>query len=151
MRRETTSKKTLTRPTSGTTGAENAMNNRTIRLTHAALVTSCLTDAIDFYVDVLGLTLRVKEEDPIRKGRMRAMLMDAAGIDVIEIIEITEMSHTSIPGRGAIHHIGFSLPERDWHSLRSRLDALGYPYQEVQRRLFIRDADHVVLEVEVHH
>jgi glyoxylase I family protein len=82
---------------------------------------------------------------------MRAMLMDTARIDVIEIIEIPEMAHSSIPGRGAIHHIGFSLPERAWHSLRSRLDALGYPYQEVQRRLFIRDADHVVLEIEVHH
>ena len=134
-----------------TTVAEGQIDHRAIRLTHAALVTSCLDDAINFYVDVLGLALRVKEEDPIRKGRMRAMLMDAAGVDVIEIIEITEMSHTSIPGRGAIHHIGFSLPERDWHSLRSRLDALGYPYQEVQRRLFIRDADHVVLEIEVHH
>lgn len=127
------------------------VDQRAIRLTHAALVTTSLDDAIRFYVDVLGLVLRVREEDPIRKGRMRAMLMDAAGIDVIEIIEIPEMAHTSIPGRGAIHHIGFSLPEREWHSLRSRLDALGYPYQEVQRRLFIRDADHVVLEIEVHH
>ena len=120
-----------------------------IRLTHAALVTSTLDPSIRFYVDVLGLHLRVKEEDPLRPGRMRAMLTDVEGNDIIELIEFHEMPHASVPGRGAIHHVGFCLPKRDWHALRSRLDAAGYPYQEIENRLFIRDADSVVLEIEV--
>ncbi|MBX2822795.1 MAG: VOC family protein [Rhodothermaceae bacterium] len=120
-----------------------------IRLTHAALVTSTLENSIHFYVNVLGLRLRCKEEDPLRPGRMRAMLTDKDEQDIIELIEFPEMPHASVPGRGAIHHVGFCLPQRDWHALRSRLDAAGYPYQEIENRLFIRDADSVVLEIEV--
>jgi|GEM_PF-427521 len=120
-----------------------------IRLTHTALVTSTLENSIHFYVNVLGLRLRVKEEDPLRPGRMRAMLTDKDERDIIELIEFPEMPHASVPGRGAIHHVGFCLPQRDWHALRSRLDAAGYPYQEIENRLFIRDADSVVLEIEV--
>ena len=136
------------------TNIDNKTNGKTkptapIRLTHAALVTSALENSIHFYVNVLGLQLRVKEEDPLRPGRMRAMLADKDEQDIIELIEFPEMPHASVPGRGAIHHVGFCLPQRDWHALRSRLDAAGYPYQEIENRLFIRDADSVVLEIEV--
>ena len=119
-----------------------------IRLSHAAVMTTHLHAAVSFYCDVLGLSLRQREEDPIRKGRMRAMLMDAHGSDVLEIIEMSEMSHPSIPGKGGIHHIGFTLPVDEWHGLRSRLDAKGYSYQEIEGRIFVRDADGLVLEIE---
>ncbi len=119
-----------------------------LRLTHAAIMTARLDDSMAFYRDVLGLKLRVIEDDPIRKGRRRALLMDAEGRDLVEIIEMTEMAHPSIPGRGGIHHIGFTLPARDWHSLRSRMDARGYAYQEIDGRLFVRDADGLILEIE---
>ena len=120
----------------------------TIRLTHAALMTKNLKEAVAFYTNVLGLSLKIEEEDPIRKGHRRALLCDVSGIDVIELIEYTDLQHASVPGHGAINHIGFRLPARNWLSLRSRLDTSGYPYQEVEGRLFIRDADEVVLEVE---
>ncbi len=119
-----------------------------IQLTHAALMTKDLQEAIAFYTDVLGLALKVEELDPIRKGHRRAMLVDASGQEVIELIEYPALQHASVPGHGAINHIGFRLPARNWQSLRSRLDTLGYPYQEVENRLFLRDADEVVLEVE---
>lgn len=119
-----------------------------IRLDHAAVMTTQLEAAIDFYAGILGLSLRIIEDDPIRKGLRRAMLIDHHGLDVIELIEMTEMAHPSIPGRGALHHLGFRLPQTDWHALRSRLDATGYPYQEIQHRLFLRDADGLVLEIE---
>ena len=129
--------------------AQRAINTGPIRLTHAALVTSNLEDAIQFYVEILGLTLRIQEEDPLRPGRQRAMLTDYEGGDVIELISFPEMPHTSVPGRGAIHHVGFCLPQRNWHALRSHLDTVGHPYQEVENRLFIRDTDSVVLEIEM--
>ena len=119
-----------------------------IRLTHAAIVTANLDRSIAFYTDILGLALRVKEEDPLRKGRQRAMLVDAAGVDVIEAIEFPEMPHASITGRGAIHHIGFRLPQQHWIKLRLHLDTVQYPYKEVEGRLFVRDADGIVLEIE---
>lgn len=119
-----------------------------VRLDHASVMTTDLEEATAFYVDLLGLTLRTVEDDPVREGRKRAMLGDGRGRPVIELIEMTEMEHPSVPGRGAIHHLGFRLTDRDWHSLRSRLDAANYGYQEVKGRLFVRDADGLVLEIE---
>ncbi|NBC15739.1 MAG: VOC family protein [Bacteroidetes bacterium] len=119
-----------------------------IRLDHASVMTKHLDRAIRFYVDLLGLSLRTIEDDPIRTGRRRAMLTDDAQNDVIELIEMTDLDHKTIPGQGGIHHIGFRLPVRDWHSLRTRLDAESYPYQETNGCLFIRDADGLVLEIE---
>ncbi|MEZ4700139.1 MAG: VOC family protein [Rhodothermales bacterium] len=119
-----------------------------LRLTHAAIMTADLDRALYFYVHILGLSIRVREEDPIRKGRMRAMLVDMEGLDVMEIIEMPEMMHPSIPGRGGIHHVGFCLPQRDWHALRARMDAASYPYDEIEGRLFVRDADQLILEIE---
>lgn len=119
-----------------------------VRLDHASVMTTDLEAATDFYVDLLGLTLRTVEDDPVRKGRRRAMLGDGRDRAVIELIEMPEMEHPSVPGRGAIHHIGFHLSDRDWHSLRSRLDAADYAYREVKGRLFVRDTDGLVLEIE---
>lgn len=120
----------------------------TIRLDHASVMTVALDPAVRFYVDVLGLKLRVVEDDPIRPGKRRALLTDEGGQDVIELIELPEMEHPHIPGRGGIHHLGFRLPTRAWHTLRARLDTLDYDYQEVDGRLFVRDTDGLVLEVE---
>ena len=127
---------------------EHSKTTAPIRLDHAAVMTTDLERAIAFYTDVLGLAVHVVEDDPIRKGRRRAMLYDADGRDVLELIEMPEMAHSVIPGRGGLHHLGFRLPQRHWHALRARLDAASYPYQEVNHCLFIRDADGLVLELE---
>jgi glyoxylase I family protein len=119
-----------------------------LHLTHAAVMTTDLDRALHFYVYILGLSVRVREMDPIRKGRRRAMLVDIEGRDVVELIEMTDMAHPSIPGRGGIHHVGFCLPQRDWLALRARMDAASYPYDEIEGRLFVRDADQLVLEIE---
>jgi len=119
-----------------------------VRLDHASVMTTDLDAATEFYVELLGLTLRTVESDPVREGRQRAMLGDGRGRAVIELIEMPEMEHPSVPGRGAIHHVGFRLSDRDWHSLRSRLDAADYEYREVKGRLFVRDTDGLVLEIE---
>jgi len=126
----------------------NAQLSSDVRLDHASVMTTNLDAAIDFYVDLIGLSLRTVEDDPVRDGRKRAMLTDGQDRDVIELIEMEEMQHPSVPGRGGIHHLGFSLPHREWHSLRSRLDAADHPYEEVKGRLFARDADGLVLEIE---
>ena len=119
-----------------------------IRLDHASIMTTALKPAVEFYTGTLGLTLHVIEDDPIRKNRRRAMLSDGHGYDILEIIEMPELEHPTIPGRGGIHHLGFRLPTREWRSLRARLDATGYPYQEIHDCLFLRDADGLVLEIE---
>jgi glyoxylase I family protein len=119
-----------------------------VSLDHASVMTTDLDDAVAFYTDILGLQLRTVEDDPVREGRQRAMLVDVRGHDVVEIIEMPEMAHPSVPGRGGIHHLGFRLSKEEWHALRSRMDAAEYPYQETKGRLFVRDADGLVLEIE---
>jgi glyoxylase I family protein len=119
-----------------------------VQLDHASVMTTDLDAAVSFYVDLIGLSLRTVEDDPVRDGRRRALLTDDRGRDVVELIEMEEMKHPSVPGRGGIHHLGFSLPSREWHSLRSRLDAADHAYEEVKGRLFVRDADGLVLEIE---
>lgn len=119
-----------------------------LRLTHAAVMSTRLERSIAFYRDVLGLTLRAIENDPIREGRRRAMLVDDRGQEILELIEMAELAHPSIPGRGGIHHIGFHLPKGEWHALRARMDARGYSYEEIEGRLFVRDVDGLVLEIE---
>lgn len=119
-----------------------------VQLDHASIMTTDLDAATAFYVDLIGLSMRTVEDDPVREGRRRALLADDRGQDVVELIEMEEMQHPSVPGRGGIHHIGFSFSSREWHSLRSRLDAANHPYEEVQGRLFVRDADGLVLEIE---
>ncbi|GAB5521897.1 MAG: VOC family protein [Rhodothermales bacterium] len=126
------------------------MNDSTccVALDHAAIVTQALQPALDFYVELLGLTLSVVEPDPIREGRQRALLTDANGRTVLELIEIPEYVHASVPGHGAMHHLGFRFPERAWHAFRSRLDTQSYPYHQLDLRLFVRDADGLMLEIE---
>jgi glyoxylase I family protein len=134
--------------TPSTTPTSSEAPSLEVRLDHASIMTTNLDAATDFYVDLLGLTLRTVESDPVREGRQRALLGDGRGRAVIELIEMPEMEHPSVPGRGAIHHVGFRLSDRDWHSLRSRLDAADYEYREVKGRLFVRDHDGLVLEIE---
>lgn len=134
--------------TTSTSKSSDEQLSLDVQLDHASVMTTALEESISFYEDLIGLSLRVVEDDPIRDGRERAMLTDDRGRDVIELIEMAEMQHPSVPGRGAIHHIGFSFSPREWHSLRSRLDAADYPYEEVQGRLFVRDTDGLVLEIE---
>lgn len=119
-----------------------------VQLDHASIMTTDLDAATSFYVDLIGLSKRTVEDDPVRDGRRRALLTDDRGHDVVELIEMEEMEHPSVPGRGGLHHLGFSLSSREWHSLRSRLDAADHPYEEVKGRLFARDADGLVLEIE---
>lgn len=143
-----TDRSSSTTDTTDGTSSASSSEGIAVELDHASVMTTDLDAAVAFYVDLLGLTLRVVEDDPVREGRQRAMLTDRHGHDVMEIIEMPEMAHPSVPGRGGVHHLGFRLPAPDWHALRARLDAAEHTYQETKGRLFVRDADGLVLEIE---
>lgn len=119
-----------------------------LRLDHASIITPDLERAATFYTDLLGLHLRVVEADPNRPQRRRAMLTDASGRDVLELIESTDLAHPAIPGRGGLHHLGFRLDGASWRALRARLDEDGASYRETRGCLFVRDHDGLVLEIE---
>ncbi len=117
-------------------------------LDHAAVISADLDNAIGFYSDLIGLRVHVVEEDPIREGRRRAMFFDSQGRDVLEIIEMKEFDHGTVVGRGAIHHLGFRFPRADWDALRMRLYERGHHYSSVAGKLFVRDNDGLMLEIE---
>ncbi|MEM1269357.1 MAG: VOC family protein [Bacteroidota bacterium] len=119
----------------------------TLLLDHAAVTTADLGPMIEFYEGIIGLQALPIEPDPIRKGRRRAMLLDRHGHAVLELIEMQEMEHPMIPGRGGLHHLGFRYTREDWLALRERLEEHNYGYRETHGRLFVRDADGMTLEI----
>lgn len=119
-----------------------------VRLDHAAITTADLDRAVAFYRDVIGLEVTHWDDDPLREGRERALLTDRGGREVLELLEMEELDSPAIPGRGGMHHLGFRFDEPDWHALRTRLDANDHPYRELEDRLFVRDADGTILEIE---
>jgi glyoxylase I family protein len=119
-----------------------------VSLDHASIMTTDLSAASRFYSDMLGLAVASMGDDPLRPGRKRAMLRDAYGNLVLELMAMPEMAHPTIPGRGGIHHLGFRLDAEGWRALRARLDMASYPYQEMGHCLFVRDPDGLILEIE---
>lgn len=128
-------------------GVQRSDLSVSVWLDHAAIVTADLSRSIHFYANLIGLRVHVEEDDPLRKGRRRAMLFDSNGRDVMEVIEMPELRHRAVTGRGAIHHLGFRFPEPDWHELVGRLEDSDYPFHTTEDRLFVRDVDGILLEV----
>lgn len=140
---------TSSRSTSGSpvTPPERRDQAISLWLDHAAVVTADLARSIDFYTRIIGLRVHLEEEDPLRRGRRRAMLFDSQGRDVVELIEMSEYQHRSVMGRGSVHHLGFRFPEQDWEALRERLEAHDHAYWLENDILFVRDVDGLLIEV----
>ena len=69
--------------------AERALRNpaSTVWLDHVCVLTAHFERSVAFYVGVLGLTLRTIEAHPLFPTRLRALLIDAEGRDIIELLE----------------------------------------------------------------
>jgi hypothetical protein len=87
------------------------------------------------------------ERHPLYFDRLRAVLTDAEGQDVVEIVEAAAgtKSETDAP---VVNQIGFRLPRRMWRVLRSRLQSTGVPYEQVGDAIALRDPDGIRLRVE---
>lgn len=103
--------------------------------------TARFDDALDFYVNALGLTLGSLDVHPLT-AQPRAQLLDAEGHQVFELVEAGDT------GRG-VHELAFGMPRRVLALLRSRLDLQGIEYKEAGDALFLRDVDETLLRIEV--
>ena len=124
--------------------AEQALRqpSGTLWLAAAALPVADLEASLGFYVSALGFRLRTIEAHPLRPGLMRAVLLDAEGRDVLELIEAR-------PGEGAgFAQLAFHLPRRTWNLLRVRLGVRGVPFAEAGGQLWTEDPDGVALRFE---
>lgn len=138
-----------TPPTSSHGLAERALRNPSsvIWLGHVCVTTTRFEKALGFYSGTLGLSLRTVERHPLYFDRLRAMLTDAEGRDVVEIVEASDgtKSETDDP---VVNQLGFRLPRRTWRALRSRLQTTGVPYEQVGDAISLCDPDGIRLRVE---
>jgi hypothetical protein len=126
--------------------AERAIRrpSSTIWLHRVRVVTRRFDDALGFYVGTLGLTLRAVDLDPARPAYVRAILIDAEGRDVIELVEADEAGVAD----SRLGELTFCLPRRSWQALRARLETQGSTYQLAGSALLFSDADGLPLRVE---
>lgn len=115
-----------------------------IWLSHVQVTTRHLDEALDFYVNTLGLTLRTLELDPAHPTRLRAILVDAEERDVLELAEALD---TESPVAN-LSQLGFGLPRRSWQLLRARLDTRDVPYRQSGDCLVIKDVDGITIRVQ---
>ncbi len=133
-------------PTTSRSILERALKNpsSTIWLGHVCVTTTRFEEALGFYAGTLGLSMRTVERHPVHFDRLRAVMIDAEGRDVLELVEAAD----GVEHAASVHQLGFRLPRRSWHVLRSRLDTQGYPYKEIDGHLLLNDCDGVELRVE---
>ena len=118
----------------------------TIWLGHVCITTTRFEQALDFYAGTLGLSIRTVERHPLHFDRLRAVMVDAEGRDVLELVEAGEAAPTR-----SVHQLGFRLPRRSWQVLRARLDAQEVPYRQEDGQLVLHDCDGVLLRIEALH
>ena len=137
-------------PTSSRSILERALKtpSSTIWLGHVCVTTTRFEEALGFYAGTLGLSMRTVERHPVHFDRLRAVMIDAEGRDVLELVEADgdEAEPTA-----NVHQLGFRLPRRSWHVLRARLDARKHPYEEADDLLILHDCDGIELRVEALH
>ena len=103
--------------------------------------TARFDQALDFYVNALGLTLGGLSAHPLT-AQARAQLLDAEGRQVLDLVESDE---AQAPG---VHELAFAVPRRVLTLLRARLDLQGVAYEPAGAGLSLRDVDGTVLRVE---
>jgi catechol 2,3-dioxygenase-like lactoylglutathione lyase family enzyme len=115
---------------------------------HVALISGDVEATVVFYQDVLEFPLTEMFENrdyggsthfffDIGNGNALAFF-DLPGLDLGPYAEVL----------GGLHHLAISVEPARWQRLRSRLDEVGVPYQEVDgASLYFRDPDGARLEL----
>ena len=102
--------------------------------------TTRFDDALQFYVETLGLTLGGLGVHPLT-AQARAQLLDAEGNRVFELVDSDEEA------RG-VHELAFGMPRRTVTLLRARLAARGVEYTDAGDTIYVEDVDGTLLRIE---
>ena len=103
--------------------------------------TARFDEALDFYVNALGLTLGGLGVHPLT-AQPRAQLLDAEGNGVFELVESDD------PQARGVHELAFGMPRRVVTLLRARLDLHGVEYRDTGAGLALRDVDGTLVRIE---
>ena len=96
--------------------------------------TAHFSEALDFYVTTLGLTLGSLEAHPLT-GSPRARLLDAEGQAILDLIEADGEA------LAPMHELALGMPRRTWTLLRARLNLRDVPYTAAGDQLYLTDLD----------
>ena len=123
--------------------AERALRkpSSAIWLRSVCVRTTQFDDALDFYVNTLGLTLGSVGVHPLT-AQPRAQMLDAEGHQVFELVESDDAS-----ARG-VHELAFGMPRRTVTLLRARLGMQDVSYTDTGNALYFRDVDGTLLRIE---
>lgn len=116
----------------------------TVWLGPIRVITPRFEDALGFYSGTLGLSLRTVERHPIYFDRLRAVLIDAEGHDMIELVETPGAATRT---NESVNQLSFRLPKRSWHALRARLNTQSVGYTQRDETLILHDPDGLRLKV----
>lgn len=120
----------------------NAVWLRSLRLR-----TCHFEETLEFYVTLIGLTLREVTVHPTTCA-MTAHLVGAEGEAVIQLVEATPDSPGFARRRAAGHELGIAMPRRTWQLLRARLERRSLTYTDCADALCFSDPDGTRLRVE---
>ncbi|MEM1115359.1 MAG: VOC family protein [Bacteroidota bacterium] len=122
--------------------AERALRkpSSAIWLRSVCVRTTQFDDALDFYVNTLGLTLGSVGVHPLT-AQPRAQMLDAEGHEVFELVDSDDEA------RG-VHELAFGMPRRTVTLLRARLGVQGIDYTDAGDTLYFRDVDGTLLRIE---
>lgn len=112
----------------------------TVWLHRVRIKTDRFDESLDFYANLLGLSLGEITADP-KTRRARVRLLDATG-DVIVEIEETVSDEVTTGLR-----IAFSMPRRVWYLFRSRLETRHYNYENIGDTIYLKDANGTPVQV----
>ena len=118
----------------------------TVWLGHVCVATPRFEEALAFYVGTVGLAVRTIETHPLYPSQLRALLVDAEGRDVLELLE-AEGAAEEAPAMN-VSQLSFRLPRRVWFLLRVRLNVQEIDYTQHGDCLYVRDADGILLRIE---
>ncbi len=118
----------------------------TVWLGPIRVITPRFEEALGFYSGTLGLSLRTVERHPLHFDRLRAVLIDAEGHDMIELVETQDKAEATRTNE-LVSQLSFRLPKRSWHALRARLNTQAVGYKQREETLILHDPDGLRLKV----
>ena len=120
---------------------------------HITLIGSNEADTIEFYRDILGMPLVLRQPN-LDAPHVTHLFFDPGDGRLLSFfVEDSRQSHQGPqrPGVGAVHHLAFSIDAGEFREIRENLDEAGIRYNEFDRGAFhsLYTSDHNGLTIEL--
>lgn len=127
---------------------------RTTGMDHVTLIGSNEEDTVEFYRDVLGMRLVLRQPN-LDAPDQTHLFFDAGDGRIVTFFVADNPSHQGPqrPGIGGVHHLAFSLDPAEFEETKERLREAGHRFSEFDRgvfhSLYTRDHNGLTIELSV--